>query len=315
MDIAVRETSDRPPLRINDDTFHQASPGEAMLAERSSLSLDWLTVEDGQEAFAALRALPQADKQSLFAACVARTLKGQLAFEANGRPETEATVARLDIEFAAHVRPGAEMFWSRIRKDRMLAVARETLGVEWAQAHAKDKKAVLADAMEAAFAAGDGVPEGVPPKGVTAEGHAAALAWAPPGFNAFDTGRVDDGEEDNATSADEARPRSEDAAATEPPPDSAPTTQPPSPQISAPAPTGHPEIDAVNAVPVAGAGPRVIVNTVGFESDGQDDTTQDADPPLPPAPGNGHYSTRGGVPHAAGDGGDALEVPAFLRRS
>ena len=152
LDIAVRETRDRPPLRVNDDAFAGWSPGEAMLADRSSLSFDWLEIEDRQESFAALRALPETDKQLLFAACVARTLNGQLAFEADARPELEATVARLDIDFAAHVRPTAEMFWSRVRKDRMLSVAREVLGVEWAHAHRKDKKATLASAMETAFA-------------------------------------------------------------------------------------------------------------------------------------------------------------------
>ena len=113
LDIAVRETPDRPPLRVNDDAFGDWSPGEAMLADRSSLPFDWLEIEDRQESFAALRALPPDDKKRLFAACVARTVNGQLAFEADARPELEATVARLDIEFAAHVRPTAEMFWSR----------------------------------------------------------------------------------------------------------------------------------------------------------------------------------------------------------
>ena len=190
LDIAVRETPDRPPLRANDDAFGTMSPGEAMLVDRSHLSFDWLTMEDDGESFAALCALPETDKQRLFAACVARTVKGQLAFEADARPELEATVARLDIDFAAQFRPTAEMFWSRARKDRMLAVARETLGEEWAHAHRKDKKATLSTAMETAFAKSDGVP-----LGVTKEGHAAALAWTPPGFNAFDTGRVDDGED------------------------------------------------------------------------------------------------------------------------
>ena len=37
LDIAVRETPDRPPLRANDDAFAAMSPGEAMLADRSSL--------------------------------------------------------------------------------------------------------------------------------------------------------------------------------------------------------------------------------------------------------------------------------------
>ena len=103
----------------------------------------------------------------------------QLAFEHGARPELEATVARLDIDFAKHVRPAADMLWSRIRKDRILDVARLTLGTAWASARSKYKKADLATAMEEAFTAG------APP-------HAAALAWTTPGFAAFDTGGADD---------------------------------------------------------------------------------------------------------------------------
>ena len=324
LDIAVRETPDRPPLRVNDDAFGDCSPGEAMLADRSSLSFDWLEIEDRQESFAALRALPESDKQRLFAACVARTVNGQLAFEADARPELEATVARLDIEFSAHVRPTAEMFWSRVRKDRMLGVAREVLGVEWAHAHRKDKKAVLATAMETAFAKADS-----PPLGVTKEGHAAALAWAPPGFGAFDSGHVDDSEagEPEAPPADEDRSAAQQEAAAEQPeqagdaetpegraPDTGNAKQavPSEPSNGAPdgeaiAPTGHDAIDAMNAVPVAGGGPRVIVNTVGFENDGDGDASPDV-PPAPPVPGNGHDT-------ASASGGDGLEIPAFLRRT
>ncbi len=318
LDIAVRETADRPPLRVNDDVFGDWSPGEAMLADRSSLPFDWLEIEDRQESFAALRALPEADKQRLFAACVARTVNGQLAFEADARPELEATVARLDIEFAAHVRPTAEMFWSRVRKDRMLSVAREVLGVEWAHAHRKDKKATLATAMETAFAKGDS-----PPLGVTKEGHAAALAWAPPGFGAFDRGHVDD--EDAAPSdeaqsgarqdaqAEQPEPAGEAEAPEGPAPDTADAEQtaPSAPSNGASdgeaiAPTGHEAIDAVNAVPVAGGGPRVIVSTVGFENgdDGDADASAENVPPVPPVPGNGHDTA-----------GDALDIPAFLRRT
>ena len=128
----------------------------------------------------------------MFASCVARTLKGQLAFEPKARPEVEATVARLDIDFAAAVRGNrdqvwtADLLWSRLRKDRILAIARGTLGETWTQAEAKQKKADIAKAMQDAFAHGDGVPAGI-----TAEGRAAAIAWTPPGFRAFDmrTGR------------------------------------------------------------------------------------------------------------------------------
>ena len=107
--------------------------------------------------------------------------------------KVEATVARLDIDFAAAVRGNrdqvwtADLLWSRLRKDRILAIARETLGETWAQAEAKQKKAEIAKAMQDAFAHGDDVPAGV-----TAEGRAAAIAWTPPGFRAFDTGTADD---------------------------------------------------------------------------------------------------------------------------
>ena len=308
LDIAVRETPDRPPLRANDDAFGTMSPGEAMLVDRSSLSFDWLEIEDDGESFAALCAQPEADKQRLFAACVARTVKGQLAFEADARPELEATVARLDIDFAAHVRPTADMFWSRVRKDRMLAVARETLGEEWAHSHRKDKKATLSTAMETAFAKSDGVP-----LGVTKEGHAAALAWMPPGFQAFDKGRIDDGEDAAAGTetppADRAQADTPEGTETEPAngtADDAPAEAPP--PAAAERRTedlaGQEAIDAMNTVPVAGGGPRVIIRTVGLEDDDDNDASPEADPSARAVPGNGHDT-----------GGDPLEVPAFLRRS
>ena len=292
LDIAVRETSDRPPLRLNDDAFGDWSPGEAMLADRSSLSFDWLEIEDRQESFAALRALPEADKQRLFAACVARTVDGQLAFEADALPELEATIARLDIDFAAHVRPTAEMFWSRVRKDRMLSVAREVLGVEWAEAHRKDKKAVLAAAMETAFAKADS-----PPPGVTKEGHAAALAWAPPGFRAFDSGHVDEGDtgEPEAPPADRS---SQDAVPSDEPQSSAqqePSAEHPDPAAGAEAPESHvPDTgDAQQAEPPRGTSVVESIVSPGVAARVALART-----------GNGHNDT-----------GEAFEIPAFLRRS
>ena len=192
LDIAFNETADRPTMRMNDDGFAAASPGEAMLADGSDLPFDWMEADGDAACFAALRELPRADKEKLFAAAVARTVKGQLAFEHDARPELEATVARLDIEFAKHVRPTADLLWSRIRKDRILAIARDTLGAAWAAARSKYKKADLARAMEEAFAAGK------PSVGISAEAHAAVLAWTPPGFAAFDTGREDGAKPESA---------------------------------------------------------------------------------------------------------------------
>ena len=185
LDIVFNETADRPTTRMNDDDFAAWSPGEAMLADWSHLPFEWMEGDDDAACFAALRALPRADKETLFAAAVARTVKGQLAFEHNARPELEATVARLGIDFAKHVRPTAAMLWSRIKKSRILDVARETLGAAWASTRSKYKKADLAKSMEEAFAAG------APPVSVGATAHAAALAWTMPGFAAFDTGCAD----------------------------------------------------------------------------------------------------------------------------
>ena len=193
LDIRAAETPDRPAMRVNDDAFGDINVGEKHLEiDRAEQKLDWTDLPD-DEAFAELRALPERDKRTLFASCVARTLKGQLAFEPKARAEVEATIARLDIDFAAAVRGNrdqvwtADLLWSRLRKDRILAIARETLGETWAQAEAKQKKADIAKAMQDAFAHGDGVPAGV-----TAEGRAEAIAWTPPGFRAFDTGTADD---------------------------------------------------------------------------------------------------------------------------
>ena len=185
LDITARPTPDVPAVRANDPAFAKASVGIAHLAgDRVAQPLEWLDRPAG-EAFAALRAMDDWHKQQLFASCVARTLKGQLAFEPGARPEVEATVARLDIDFARLYRPDAAFLFGRLRKDRLLAIARATLGEAWAAAHRNERKAALAEAMEAAFAPGAAVPAGVSPSA-----RAAALAWVPPGFRAFDTGRA-----------------------------------------------------------------------------------------------------------------------------
>ena len=348
LDIAIRETPDRPALRMNDDTFAQLSPGEALLADRSGLAFDWMEKQDDEDAFTALRALPEEDKRALFAACVARTLKGQLAFEHGARPEFEATVARLGIVFAVKVRPTAELFWSRITKGRMLGVARANLGEAWAQARAKLKKTELATVMEEAFAGGDAAAAGVP-----AEAREPARFWVMPGFQAYDNRGLDDDDGDAGKESDvagndgadggdqEAAPEAEPASdvggdnepdvpdETEPPvepvvnPEAAegsgatdPETPPRTPSVvesidsPAVAEQRAAALGGLNAVPTADGGPRVIVNTVGFGDDASaDDGSGDATPEgTPPAP-----PVRGNGHDSAA--ANLLEIPAFLRRS
>ncbi len=303
--------------RMNDAEFANWSPGEAMLADRSGLAFDWLEIEDDGESFAALRALPVADKQALFAACVARTVKGQLAFEPQARPELEATVARLDIDFARHVRPTAEMLWSRINKSRILDIGRTVFGLAWASARAKNKKPALAAAMELAFAAGD------PPVWVTAGMHAAAQAWMPPGFAAFDTGRVDEeaGHDADPTAApDASAPDAGPAAEAEPAAPAEIPADPPerrsvvesidSPSEAEPAAAAPdavngnrdvepaaPETSPANAE-VGDRGAAAGIADVAMPTD-----VATAADPIPPA----HINGRDAAP-------DPLEIPEFLRR-
>ena len=142
-----------------------------------TLPIDWVKDTDDSVAFEQMRSLSEEEKRTLFAACVATTFKGQLTVDATASPEVETVVDDLEIDFEADFRPTVDNFWGRLTKARILAIAEETLGAEWAEAHSGDKKAVLAKAMELAFAAGDELPEGVSP-----EGRAAALAWTPEGF-------------------------------------------------------------------------------------------------------------------------------------
>ena len=321
LDIAVRETADRPTMRMNDADFAAWSPGEAMLEDRSGLSFDWLEIEDDGESFAALRALSQAEKQALFAACVARTVKGQLAFEPLARPELEATVARLDIDFASHVRPTADMLWSRINKGRILDIARSVLSPAWASARSKNKKPDLAKAMEEAFAAGD------PPLGLHADDHAAALAWVPPGFAAFDTGRVEDEPEDAAA----AEPAAE-ASGPDPEPVAGPAADAESPETPADPPRTNSVVESIEAPAVAER--RAAERATGNGNGNGNDHATPAAPETDSAAGDHGSDVRVDGPESGAaepakpadiaarhpgpvnghDAGDGFDIPEFLRR-
>ena len=272
LDIVFNETADRPTSRMNDDEFAAWSPGEAMLGDWSHYPFGWMEGDDDAACFAALRALPRADKEKLFAAAVARTVKGQLAFEHGARPELEATVARLDIDFASRVRPTAAMLWSRINKSRILDVARQTIGTAWASTRSKYKKADLANAMETAFAAGP------TPVGLGATAHAAALAWPMPGFAAFDTGgTVDDTELGTAPvdKPDEATDAPSDAKA-----DAAPAEKPRTTSV----------VESIESPAVAERRAAALAATA---SDGDGDAASVLEPtggkaPEGPSNGNGH---------------------------
>ena len=195
------------------------------------------------------------------------------------------------------------MLWSRINKGRILDIARSVLSPAWASARSKNKKPDLAKAMEQAFAAGD------PPLGLSADMHAAALAWVPPGFAAFDTGRVDDEADDTATAEPEQTVDAsgpETAASAVESIDSPAEVERVAPARAAANGNGHAE----QAAPETGPSGADDGNDAG--DDGQIAGTVDTAIPedaaaaangMPPA----HINGRDAAP-------DPLEIPEFLRR-
>ena len=152
-----------------------------LAAHKDALDLDFLEIKDAGESFAALCALPDEDKQTLFAYCVSAMLVRQ------STPVIEAVGSRLTIDVAAFWRPTAENYWGRVKKDVCLDAARETVGTEWANNRKDQKKAVLAQSMETLFADGKGVS-------IAPEGIRAAKAWLPEGMAFAVTEATDESE-------------------------------------------------------------------------------------------------------------------------
>lgn len=112
-----------------------------------SFDLSWLN-EPEDKAFQALCAKSKAEKQALFAYVVALGLNGGLNHDGKGNPILEAVGKRLNIDVAKDWRPTADNFWGRITKTHSLALSSQVLGAEWALAHSKDKKSVIAARLE-----------------------------------------------------------------------------------------------------------------------------------------------------------------------
>ena len=136
LDIVFNETADRPNSRMNDDEFAAWSPGETMLADWSHLPFEWMEGDDEAACFAALGALPRADKEKLFAAAVARTVKGQLAFLnrllALPIDEQNELFAQLEERIAANIEQAVEagtfeVGVETVRADSLSTAGRETI--------------------------------------------------------------------------------------------------------------------------------------------------------------------------------------------
>ena len=141
------------PRPASGKTEEVAEAATALAQITESLATGWLKPTSEAARFEAFRSLPEQAKQELLAYCVALTLQPKLA-PASGEETTayDAALALTCASVAAYWRPTGANFLSRISRDQLLALARETLGEPWAQSRARDSKASLVGQLERAFA-------------------------------------------------------------------------------------------------------------------------------------------------------------------
>ena len=173
-DIRLVRTSLRPMGRNGESDFAAASPGEKLDSPPAG---KWMKLGDDLKRFDAFRALPDAEKQDLFARAVSAALHNQAANQHRALPIGERVVELLDIDFARAVRPTEKYFWKRLTRARMLEIAEAVVGAEWAKARRNHKKGQLAADMAAVF--GDD-PQGR--AALDAEARERVEQWAMPGF-------------------------------------------------------------------------------------------------------------------------------------
>ena len=126
---------------------------DTFTAIAKSLPVNWLKPESEAARFDSFRSLPDAAKLDLLAYCVALTLKPKLA-PAEGEEATayDAALAITGGSVADYWRPTRDNCLGRISRDRLLVVARDTIGEAWANSRASEKKALLVDQLDRAFA-------------------------------------------------------------------------------------------------------------------------------------------------------------------
>ncbi|HYV35108.1 MAG TPA: ParB/RepB/Spo0J family partition protein [Gemmataceae bacterium] len=178
----ARPVSDGPDILLKrsqaDPTGQKGSTiaAKALQAMEKSLPADWRKAKSEAARFEAFRSLPQADKLKWLGYGVALTLRPKLA------PATidDATAydMALDLtggDMSGYWRPAKDSFLSRVSRDQLFAIARDTLGEAWVKPRASDKKTLLVDQLDRAFAD--------PAKhGQTAEQVAKLKNWLPAGM-------------------------------------------------------------------------------------------------------------------------------------
>ncbi|MER9580983.1 ParB/RepB/Spo0J family partition protein [Mesorhizobium sp. M0276] len=160
----------------NRDAIKDTVAARMLQATRDGLNVEWLSLASPHD-FEAMCALPDADKQVLFAWCSAHGVIQQLATDTDANPVIEVIGHRMAIDAAACWRPTAANYWGKTKKDHAIKVARELIDDRWADDRAKDKKPVIAASMEQAFSEDPRAAAGLTP-----DTAAKTSTWLPDGM-------------------------------------------------------------------------------------------------------------------------------------
>ncbi|MET2832285.1 ParB/RepB/Spo0J family partition protein [Mesorhizobium shangrilense] len=160
----------------NRDAIKDTVAARMLQATRDGLNVEWLSLASPHD-FEAMCALPDADKQALFAWCSAHGVIQQLATDTGANPIIEVIGHRMAIDAAACWRPTAANYWGKTKKDHAIKVSRELIGDRWADDKAKDKKPVIAASMEQAFSEDPRAAAGLTP-----DTAAKTSTWLPDGM-------------------------------------------------------------------------------------------------------------------------------------
>ena len=198
LDVSLRQAMTTGSRETLKDTV-----GARMLdALHDGLNLAWMEAK-APEDFEQLSALPESDKEALFAWCAAYALNQQLSNDTGASAVIEAIGARLKVNVAACWRPTADAYWGRVKKDHALETAKALIDARWADDKTGLRKAEIAKAMEQAFS---DTPRDA--AGLTAETATRTSRWLPDGMafgdNETASAETPSDDVDAASSPDEA---------------------------------------------------------------------------------------------------------------
>lgn len=165
------------PAKLDAANTEQAD--KALHTIRESLPLAWMQEQNEGEQFAKFCALDEQSKADILAYCVAISMQPQLrtGYEATAY---EQALNATGGDMASYWRPTKGNFFGRVRREYLLDICRNAFGASWTDARKGDKKSMLADRLEKAFAE--------PHKHAkTPEQLAFLKTWLPKGMRISDT--------------------------------------------------------------------------------------------------------------------------------